>query len=65
MAFLPQGDINRPLDGDAVYYIRLWYLGEYRGARAIRKLTVRQIGQVLHRSTERVREALGTYLNEG
>ncbi len=64
MPFLPTGDKNRPLDSDAVYFIRLWYLGYYNGARALRRLSVRQIAQVLHRSEERVQEALGPYLKE-
>lgn len=64
MPFLPVGDKNRPLDSDAVYFIRLWYLGRYNGVRALRQLTVRQIAQILHRSEERVREALGPYLQE-
>jgi hypothetical protein len=64
MPFLPTGDKNRPLDSDAVYFIRLWYLGDYNGAHALRRLSVRQIAQVLYRSEERVREALGPYLQE-
>lgn len=65
MAFLPVGDRERPLDSDAVYYIRLWYLGEYNDAKALRRLSIRQIGQVMHRSEARVREALGPYLKKG
>ncbi len=63
MTFIPEGDPNRPLDADAVYYIRLWYLGEYNGARALRRLTIPEICDVTHRSEEKVRAALGSYLN--
>jgi hypothetical protein len=60
MTFLPTGDPDRPLDADAVYFIRLWYYGKYNGATAVRQLSIRQIAQILHRSEERVREALQT-----
>ena len=55
-------DKERPLDADAVYFIRLWYLGRYGGATALRVLSIRQIARVLHRSERRVREALQPYL---
>lgn len=56
-----RADKNRPLDDDAVYWIRLWYLGSYRGAKALRTLTVRQIGRILHRSEEQIRMVLAPY----
>ncbi|MBQ9081942.1 MAG: hypothetical protein IJY28_00395 [Clostridia bacterium] len=64
MTFMPTGDPHRPLDSDAVYFIRLWYLGRYNGAEALRRLSIRQIGQILQRSEARVREALGPYVRE-
>lgn len=57
-------DKGRPLNGDAVYFIRLWYLGQYRGAHALRRLSIRQIARVLHRNEARVREALQPYLTK-
>lgn len=59
MAFEANGDPNRPLDSDAVYYIRLWHLGAYNGATAVRTLTIPEICKVLHRSESQVRTALG------
>lgn len=64
MCFFNLGDKNRPLDSDAVFYIRLWYLGRYRGVQALRRLTIRQIARVLNRSEQKIREALGPYLEE-
>ena len=58
MPFAPIGDPNRPLDADAVYFIRLWYYGKYNGATAVRRLPVWRIAEILQRSEERVREAL-------
>lgn len=53
--------MDRPLDEDAVYWIRLWYLGRYNGATALRRLNERQISRILHRSMAQVESVLAPY----
>ena len=50
--------LNRPYGPDTAFFIRLWYFGTYRGCRATRRLSVKQIAKVMRRSQESVRRAL-------
>lgn len=52
---------DRPLTDETEFLVRLWYLGEYRGAVALKKLTVRMIAKILDRREKVIRAALGEY----
>jgi len=53
---------DRPFTEETKFLIRLWYLGEYEGAEALKKMSVRQIAHLLHRREKHIRAALEGYI---